>query len=148
MSKNTKESNRRHTRKFRHGNWRQTFIDCGGMCVARHDKDSLPCGERDFLEFHETWGENHDKDKTKFTKRILLCNYHHSLIDGHNKELIKFQFKLSMLQQDINQEIESSGGYRGWVKRFQLDDSRFACLCFEGAIVPQSEEEIEYSDNH
>ena len=74
-------SSRGATRTGRHGNWRQTYVDCMGVCVARTGDGSV-CGETRALELHELFGENgRGSTSPKFQIRILLCNRHHALIE-------------------------------------------------------------------
>ena len=124
-----------------HGNWRQTFIDCGGMYVARVNGDELPCGEKEGLEFHEIWGENGDNDIGKFQQRILLCNLHHALIEdrAHQAEFMLWQYKPSRLTDDVGLEILLAGGYQKWVAKWKLDDSKSDSMLFKGPHVEDYE---------
>jgi hypothetical protein len=126
-------------RTRRHGNWRQVFIDCGGMCIARINGEVLPCGSHDSLELHEVWGENHNNEIGKLSQRILLCNHHHGLIGGHRERLIHNQVHSSMLFEDVMLEQTKCGGYRDWVALYELDDSRFGACCFDGPYVTDEE---------
>ncbi len=129
------------TRTCRHGNWRQTYIDCLGMCIAHVNSDSLPCGEVEGLELHEVWGENSDADKGKFQQRVLMCNLHHALLEDrvHQAEFMLWQYRPSVLQVDVQLEIILAGGYDGWVKKWKLDDSRTGRLLFVGPSVEDYE---------
>ena len=122
------------TRTFRHGNWRQTYIDCGGMCIARVNSDELPCGAVDSLELHEIWGENGNLTMGKFQQRVLLCNLHHSLLEdrGHQAAFILWQYRPSRLSDDVYLEILLSGGYQKWLAKWRLDDSQAGRLLFVG----------------
>lgn len=96
-----------------------------------------PCSETEGLEFHEMWGENHDGHRSKFSERVLLCSLHHALIEGraHQAEFILNQYRPSRLQEDVNLEMLLEGGYRNWVKRWKLDDSRSGRMLFLGPVV-------------
>ena len=128
-------------RTARHGNWRQTYVDCMGMCVARVNGDDGPCGVVDHLELHECWGENGDLSKGKFQQRVLLCNLHHSLLEDrcHQAEFILGQYRPSRLQEDVQLEAMLAGGYDNWVKKWGLDDSRSGCASFTGPRVEDFE---------
>ena len=132
-----KLSTRGSVRAFRHGNWRQTYIDCLGMCVAKVNGDDVPCGAVDGLELHETFGENGHRNNPKFQQRVLLCNLHHALLEdrGHQAELILDQYKPSRLSEDVALELMLEGGYENWVKKWGLDDSRSGSLLFSGPLV-------------
>ncbi len=126
-------------RTYRHGNWRQTYIDCGGMCVAQ--VNGQPCGRTEQLELHDQWGENHDPEQGKFQKRFLICNRHHAHIDDrvHNTSLIERQYRPSRLQEDVQLEIAIAGDYSKWVEKYHLDDTRFGRLLYAG---PEVEEDL------
>ena len=125
-SERRKFQSRMAKRAFRHGkNWRQTFVDCGGMC--------LNCRAVDTLEFHEPFGE----DKFgwgKFQSRILLCNNchteeHYGEIGGDSNTNVG---KPSTLSEDVSIEIIMEGRYNNWIKNHGLID-RFAWLqCQKG----------------
>lgn len=104
-------------RTLRHGNWRQTFVDCGGMCLNCYNVISL--------ELHEPWGEN-KTGWAMFQFRILLCHdCHNDVHDGlfHGERYIR----VSLLAEDVNIEILMEGGYDNWIKNHGLMD-RFAWL--------------------
>ena len=124
-------------RTSRHGKWRQTYIDCLGMCVARVNGSEYPCSTVDELEFHEMFGENGHRNDPKFQQRILLCNFHHSLIEdrGHQATFQDMQYHISCLTADVDREIELAGGYQKWVEKWGLDDSRAGCLLYSGPVV-------------
>ncbi len=128
-------------RKVRHGNWRQTYIDCMGMCIARVNGDDLPCGAVDHLELHEMWGENGDPAKGKFQQRILLCNVHHSLLEDkcHQTEFILWQHNPSRLAVDVALEMLLVGGYQKWVEKWKLDDGRAGSMLYLGPHVEDYE---------
>ena len=125
------------TRTTRHGNWRQTYIDCFGVCVARVNGSEIPCCSTEFLELHEEWGEGKDGSQDKFQHRMLLCNMHHSLVeDGtHQAALIVDQYKPSRLSEDVSLEMLMAGGYHNWIKKHNLDDSRSGQYLFQGPHV-------------
>ena len=130
-------SHRGSVRTYRHGNWRQTYVDCLGMCTARINGDEMPCGAVDFLELHEIFGENDRRNDPKFQQRILLCNLHHALVEdrGHQTEFILDQYKPSRLSEDVSLEIILEGGYQKWVGKWKLDDSCSGRLLFSGPCV-------------
>ena len=132
-----KLSTRGAVRTMRHGNWRQIYIDCMGMCVAKVNGDDSPCGAVDGLELHETFGENSHRSDPKFQQRVLLCNLHHALLEdrGHQAGFILDQYRPSVLADDVELEIMVGGGYQKWVKKWGLDDSRSGCLLFSGPHV-------------
>lgn len=113
-------TNRMSQRKTRHGkNWRQIYVDCGGMCVV--------CYAVDFLEFHEPFGES-KASWLVFQARVLECSTCHSLehtdIFIHDEDRY---IRASRLQEDVNIEILMEGGYNNWIKNHGLVD-RFAYL--------------------
>lgn len=112
-------SKRGSSRKKRHGNWRQTFIDCGGMCVFKENGDI--CGETEELEFHEQFGEDHNGDG-KMQQRILLCKYHHDIVTDKLWKN-RHQNMPTKLQLDVCVEMHLCGGYAGWIKRYKLNDT-------------------------
>jgi hypothetical protein len=128
-------SSRGSVRTRRHGNWRQTYIDCGGVCTARIGE--RVCGSVDALELHEIFGENGHRNDPKFQIRILLCNKHHALVEDrtHNANLISACYRKSQLSQDVSMEIMLAGGYDKWVAKWKLDDSRCGCLLEKGSYV-------------
>ena len=132
-----KLSDRGSVRTMRHGNWRQTYIDCLGICVARVNGDDMPCGAVEGLELHEPFGENGCRSDPKFQQRILLCNLHHALLEDreHQAEFILGQYKPSRLAEDVALEIMCEGGYPKWVEKWKLDDSRSGCLLFSGPTM-------------
>lgn len=110
-------------RAFKHGkNWRQVFVDCGGMCLS--------CGEVASLEFHEPFGE----DKFGwgiFQTRVLLCPTCHTAEHSDMFDDTRF-IRASRLAEDVNIEILIEGGYNNWIKNHKLID-RFAwLLCQKG----------------
>lgn len=141
--------NRAINRTRRHGNWRQTYVDCMGMCCAQVKEDNgeyYPCGQTEQLELHDQWGENHSSNgQGKFQKRFLICNHHHAIIDdrAHPTSLIEMQFHMSRLQEDVQLEMLLAGGYQKWVEKYHLDDSRAGCSLYEGpTIKEESDEEV------
>lgn len=111
------------------------------MCTAQVNGDSVPCGETEGLELHETWGENHSTTKGKFQQRILLCNLHHALIEdrGHQAALMLDQYRPSVLSVDVALEIQYAGGYQAWLTKWGLDDSRSGIMVFNGPQVSDYE---------
>lgn len=133
-------SQRGTKRNTRHGDWRQTYINCAGMCVA--SVDGWPCGEVENLELHEAWGENGNKNQTKFQQRLLLCNYHHARIDDnvHQKNFIEGQNNPSKLQDDVQLEIFFAGGLRVWYRKYRLNPRKTGSLVFSGPEVKEVKE--------
>lgn len=122
-------------RDKRHGNWRQIYIDCDGMCQGVLAGDAI-CGEQDTLEFHEMFGEDHNGEG-KMQIRILLCNDCHRLQPGH--AYVNERRWPSKLQADIAFEIAREGSVEAWVERYDLhakDGSGLEVL--RGALI-QSE---------
>lgn len=119
--------NRMAKRTFKHGNWRQTVINCGGMCITKMD-DGLPCGAVDGLEFHEPFGEDHIGWGI-FQSRVLLCYLHHN--DEHERLGFRHNghgapdecIKPSRLMADVDIEMMMCGGYDRWLKKFKLQDT-------------------------
>jgi len=122
LSEKEKLQGRGRNRKYRHGNWRQIVVDCGGMCVAK-DKDGLPCCNVNGLEFHEPFKEN-KHGWLMFQQRILLCNHHHwkEHTDHFPKEENRY-IHISQLNEDVSIEILLHGGYDNWIKHYNLNDT-------------------------
>ena len=114
-------------RKQRHGkNWRQIIIDCGGMCCWEYE--GYPCCETENLEFHELFGEGWDG---RMQQRILYCPTHHS--ESHQKYYNLDAYdnrKKSNLMWDVSLEVLELGGHDRWVKKFNLDDSRWGIMLY------------------
>jgi len=129
-------SHRCSVRKHRHGNWRQTYIDCAGICVARVNGGEV-CGAVRGLELHEQFGENGQRNDPRFQVRMLLCNFHHAMVDDHyhQSSFISDQPNPSLLAEDVSKEIELAGSYKDWLEKYKLDDSRFGCLVSSGPVV-------------
>ncbi len=121
---------RMNGRTYDHGKgWRQVFVDCGGMCVGRLE-DGMTCCESDGLEFHEPFGEDlHGWGK--FQARVLMCPSCHDREPGTqcvgNPEDSRRHINTSMLAEDIDREVEQSGSWDAWIKKFNLVD-KFAYL--------------------
>lgn len=109
-------ANRCCMRTRRHGNWRQIYIDCDGMCQGAIE-DGTICGEQDTLEFHEMFGEDRNGEG-KMQLRILLCNGCHRLQPHHH--CVNPRRYPSMLQDDIAFEIAREGSIDGWMERYNL----------------------------
>lgn len=106
---------RMRKRKERHGDFRQVFVDCGGMCVRCHSVYGL--------EFHEPFGEDH-KEEGRMQSRLLFCTKcHQNEHPGHAKgQLRLWEFKTSILAEDMDLEIFLHGGWDEWIKDFGLID--------------------------
>ena len=99
-------------RKYKHGDFRQTFIDCAGQCVV--------CFEDDFLEIHEPFGENKNGMGKRLQTRCLMCAACHS---KEHATIFDHRFiQPSRLALDINIEIILCGGYDKWIDKFGLID--------------------------
>lgn len=107
---------RNYNRTVRHGNWRQIYVDCQGMCQYSENGNDI-CGETRSLEFHEIFGED-KKQEGKMQQRILLCEYHHSLFEGH--DLVKNRYYPSMLSEDVSLEVLLCGGWKKWLEKYNL----------------------------
>lgn len=108
---------------MRHGNWRQIVIDCLGMCVYLEDGEL--CGQVEYLEFHEIFGE--DKyTQGKMQQRVLLCLTHHAAVDGAHSG-VENRINKSMLMEDVSLEILLCGSYQNWIEKYNLNDSRSGC---------------------
>ena len=118
---------RMNNRTRKHGNFRQTLIDCAFQCVQ--------CAETSELEFHAPDGHGPGgqletgwwKGKAPMdSKRILLCAQCHC--DEHGGSQMRFigmhLVDQSRLIPDILAEIDKWGGYQGWLHAFKLDNSR------------------------
>ena len=107
-----------------------------GICVANVNGNGV-CGEVRGLELHECFGENGKRNDPKFQIRVLLCSFHHSLVDDHyhQSSFIAVQPNTSYLAEDVCQEIREAGGYDKWLEKYKLDDSRFGCLVNDGPHV-------------
>ena len=108
---------RTRVRSKRHPGWRQTFVDCNGECQWR--VNGSICRERDTLEFHEQYGEDHNGDG-RFQQRILYCNAHHN--EAHNDVEVNDRRYASKLQEDVCIEVEIVGGYRQWLEKYGLKE--------------------------
>lgn len=95
------------------------------------------CGETKGLELHECFGENGQRSDPKFQIRILLCSFHHSLVDDnyHQSSFISVQPNPSYLAEDVCKEIQVVGSYEAWLEKYKLDDSRCECLMNSGPHV-------------
>lgn len=107
-------------RTQRHPEWRQTYIDCTGMCQFPIE-EGIICAELEGLEFHEVYILD-DKNNLIRIYEVLLCNYHHWSI--HGAKWVNERHYPSMLQFDIQLEIETYGSYQNWLKEFNLIDRR------------------------
>lgn len=107
---------RNSARTRRYGNWRQTYIDCDGMCVGTKE-DGSTCGELDDLEFHEDFAKN------GFVVVRLLCLRHHQQMHGTGITLNPRHYH-SRLQEDIEREIQGCGSYEAWKSKYHLVDGR------------------------
>jgi len=107
---------RNYNRTVRHGNWRQVYVTCQGMCQYSENGNGI-CGETRYLEFHEIFGED-KKGEGKMQQRVLMCQYHHSLLPGH--DLVKSRYYPSMLSEDVSLEVLLCGGWKKWLKKYNL----------------------------
>lgn len=110
--------NRMNNRGRKHGrNWRQVWVNCGGMCVN--------CFDTENLEFHEPFGEERFRlGWLIFQSRILLCTKCHD--DEHADDLNLHHHRhteQSRLTLDVDIEIMKHGGYKQWIKDFELQDT-------------------------
>lgn len=113
-------ASRGNMRTYRHGNWRQTFVDCNGMC--QYPVNGAVCGAIENLEFHEPFGEIHGAI-IKFQQRVLLCVEHHRELEGvPAQELFTENRKPSRLFADVNLEIYLVGSYQGWLDKYSLKE--------------------------
>src|SRR4030067_2265453 len=107
--------NRIAKRTFIHGrNWRQVFINYGGMCYRGYAVEGL--------EFHEPFGE--DKyNWSMLQARILLCHDCH--MNGIHQDMFNQDSYLrpSRLSEDVSVEMLIHGGYDQWVKDFKLENT-------------------------
>lgn len=107
-------------RNKRHPNWRQSYLDCMGMCVFKEADGGL-CGDIDGLEFHEPFREA-KPGVLKFQQRALLCNFHH-YVEHKNGGFIgrvNPRPNRSQLQADVAYEMALYGGSDGWVMHYGL----------------------------
>ncbi len=107
-------------RDERHGNWRQVFLDCMGMCQFPVD-EGVVCGELEGLEFHEQFGEVKNGE-AKFQQRVLLCNYHHFSV--HGDKWVNKRHYPSKLQTDVQIEILLCGSLQDWIEQYKLIERR------------------------
>jgi len=107
-------------RAKRHGNWRQVYLDCLGMCQFPIEEGVI-CGELEGLEFHEQFGEEKGEE-VKLQLRVLLCNYHHWSV--HGEKWVNKRHYPSMLQTDVNIEIKLCGSLADWVEHYGLIERR------------------------
>jgi len=94
-------------RAHRHRDWRQVYYDCDGVCVR--------CGSLDDLEFHETYNDRGDVDKT-----VLLCNGCHS--EAHDYQIVNPRRFPSKLREDVEEEIKRYGGLEKWKEIMGIKD--------------------------
>tara|TARA_Y100000310_G_C20159089_1_gene568309 strand:- start:64 stop:423 length:360 start_codon:yes stop_codon:yes gene_type:complete len=112
-----KLQSRGRLRKFRHGNWRQIYVDCNGICQFPE------CSVIDGLEFHEFFGEVKTDGEHKFQQRVLLCTDHHAEVEGRNvQDMILNHYYRSMVAEDITLEIYLAGSYKKWLERYNLNE--------------------------
>jgi len=105
---------RDNARTRRYGNWRQIYVDCGGMCTGILEDGSV-CGELEDLEFHEEFG----KDGFKLTR--LYCLQCHQKVHGESITLNPRHYR-SRLQEDVQREIQECGSYEAWKSKYHLID--------------------------
>lgn len=105
-------------RDERHGNWRQVFLDCEGMCQYPVE-EGVPCGELETLEFHEQFGEAKEEE-LKLQQRVLLCNYHHWSV--HGEKWVNPRHFPSMLQADVSAEVLLCGSRVNWIEHYNLEE--------------------------
>ena len=108
---------RQNNRKRVHGNFRQTYIDNGGMCQAVLSDGAIH-GTTKYLEYHAPLGE---RNGNGFGLRTLMCAFCHVYVDDeahHGTENVY----LSRLSEDISFEIDLCGGYQAWLAKFNLID--------------------------
>lgn len=112
-------------RLLQHGNWRQTWIDCGGQCVK--------CGSTEYLEFHEPLGEDGIMNGWgRLQARMLLCFPCHCEEHPENTENMDggWQRKSgNTLNYDVQIEIWMCGGWEKWIERFGLQDTFGRLYC-------------------
>lgn len=112
---------RNRNREKRYGkNWRQIYVDCNGMCQGKDSEFDgvVYCGEIDNLEFHEI----HDGEG-RVVKVILLCTRHHDLAPEHKDGVTISHLSRhypSMMQEDIQREIQECGGMDAWKSKYHL----------------------------
>ncbi|KKM93072.1 hypothetical protein LCGC14_1212080 [marine sediment metagenome] len=111
---------RNYKRGVRHGkNWRQIYVDCGGMCQGRLEDESL-CGSVDGLEFHELY-EGINEKKIKFQpdlRRTLLCATCHGVEHGFSNG--RYRGHRSYVAEDIDYEVRACGGVAKWMAKYGL----------------------------
>ncbi len=108
-----------------HWNWRQIFIDCGGVCNYVDPETGL-CGSIEQLEFHEQFGEDH-KNEGRMQQRVLMCSPHHNHMHPERYHVEDNPHK-SLLFEDIQADIKRLGGSEAWAKRYDVDLSRNGIL--------------------
>ena len=111
-------------RTLRHGNWRQIYLDCGGMC-SFVEADGSICGSPDKLEFHEDFGEAKNGEN-KLQHRRLVCHYHHEILHREDGDGIKCFYRPHphRLQEDVAAEIAYSGSTEAWARKYNLNLSQ------------------------
>ncbi len=119
--------NRMRNRTRRHGNFRQTLIDCAFQCVRCAETAELEFHAPDGDDGHEGWqGNGHAPDSAK---RVTLCSHCHSTW-GHFEQGEQARFigmhllDQSMLIEDVLAEVNKWGGFEKWLHFFKLDKSR------------------------
>ncbi len=109
-------------RKHRHGNFRQVWIDCAGVCIHK-DENGFVCGSTKNIEFHEPFGE--DKMGWNIMQaRVLECFLCHCKEHPQlNGEPLRCTSPGEILAEDIQLEIWMHGGWEQWIKDFGLQDT-------------------------
>jgi hypothetical protein len=88
---------------------------CEGI-VSRDYNDEVICGEAENLEFHECYNE-----EGKVVKIKLLCKECHSNQPEHNHRFTASRRCYpSMLQEDIQREIEECGEVDEWKSKYHI----------------------------
>lgn len=112
--------NRTFNRARNHGDFRQVYIDNGGMCQALLNSGDI-CGSIESLEFHAPLGEQNGNG---FKHRTILCSYCHCYVDDaahrHACTRIGRNGQYSLLSEDIAYEIALCGGFDKWLVKFNL----------------------------
>jgi len=109
-----------YSRQRLHGNFRQTYVDNGGMCQAVLTDGDI-CGNTESLELHAPLGEHNGNG---LPLRTLLCSFCHVYVDDdahrHSCRRIGVNGNFSLLAEDIAYEQYKVGDFEQWLVKYNL----------------------------
>jgi hypothetical protein len=137
----------RASKRSRHGNHRQVWLNAGGVCEMGRN-GSGRCYAYRQLEYHEPFGEDH-AGAGKMQDRHLGClPCHAGDHPEYDPDFIKNRHKPSLLYEDIMAEITEAGSVRAWLDKYGLTwpanlDPDFTLRVLGGNVEHGDEEETE-----